>query len=269
MGHKFLETEKRDKTRIIRFNAPPANGLNLELVKELAQVIADYKKEKEQIRCLILTSRIEGIFVAGADIKMIKKYMDGPNLLENMVHFTKRLQETINEVENLPFPVIAAINGHATGGGLELALACDFRFMAKGKARVGLPELGLGLLPGAGGTQRLPRLIGRGRAKDIIYNKKLLDAGEALASGVIDRAYDPESLMDNCLNYAEKFKDQAGEALSIVKDCINKGLDLPLESGLELEIKGLETLLNTVDAREGVGAFLEKRKPVFKGGFIR
>jgi len=191
--------------------------------------------------------------------------MKSSNLVDDMVHFNTRLQITINQIEDLPFPVIAAINGHAMGGGLELALACDFRFMAKGKARVGLPELNLGLLPGAGGTQRLSRLIGRSRAKDIIYNRRLLDAGDALTTGVIDRVYEPESLLDQCLTYAEEFKDQAGVAVSVVKECINKGLELSLRDGLALEMRGLERLLNTADAREGVGAFLEKRKPRFTG----
>jgi len=263
MSFKFVETEKYDATRIVWFDAPPANGLNLELVEELAQVVADLNEEKGKIRCLILTSRLEGVFIAGADIKMIKRYMEGSNLVEDMVHFNTRLQQTINEVEDLPFPVIAAINGHAMGGGLELALACDFRFMAKGKAIVGLPEVNLGLLPGAGGTQRLSRLIGKSKAKDIIFNCKLLNAEAALAAGVVDRIHDPKSLIENCLRCAEQLKDRAGVAISVIKGCINKGLDLQLKASLELEMRGLETLLNTADAREGVGAFLEKRKPCF------
>ncbi|MBW1941971.1 MAG: enoyl-CoA hydratase/isomerase family protein [Deltaproteobacteria bacterium] len=265
MALTFLETEKRDTTGIIWFNAPPANGLNLDLVEEFAQVVAGFREEQRTIRCLILASRLEGVFIAGADIKMIKRYMEGSNLVGDMVHFNTRLQKAINQVEDLPFPVISAINGHAMGGGLELALACDFRFMAKGKARVGLPEVNLGLLPGAGGTQRLSRLIGKSIAKDIIYNRRFLDAEDALTMGMIDRAYEPEVLLDECLAYAEKFKDQAGVAISVVKGCINKGLELPLADGLALEMRGLETLLNTTDAREGVGAFLEKRKPLFTG----
>ena len=263
MGLKFLETEERDSTGIIWFNAPPANGLNLNLVEELAQVVADLKEERSMISCLILASHLEGVFIAGADIKMIKRYMEGPNLVDDMVHFNTRLQRVINEVEDLPFPVIAAINGHAMGGGLELALACDFRFMAKGKARVGLPELNLGLLPGAGGTQRLSRLIGKSRAKDIIYNRRFLNAEVALTNGVIDRVCEPESLMDTCMSYAQDFNNQAGVAVSVVKECINKGLELPLAEGLALEMRGLETLLNTVDAREGVSAFIGKRKAHF------
>lgn len=263
MGASFLETEQRDTTCIVYFNSPPANGFNVELVEELAQVVADLRNQDGKVRCLVIASRLDSVFIAGADIKMIKRYMDGTDLVNNMVHFNTRLQKTINEVEDLPFPVIAAINGHAMGGGLELALACDFRFMASGKARVGLPELNLGLFPGAGGTRRLPRLIGKSRAKDIIYNRRLLNADDALVNGVIDRICEPESLLDDCLAFAERFKDQAGVAVSVAKECINKGSELPLIDGLVLEMRGLEKLLNTVDAREGIRAFLEKRKPTF------
>lgn len=261
MSLKFMETEKRDKVRIIYFNTPPVNALNLELVEELAGVVAGFKKEASEIRCLILTSRIDGVFIAGADLKMVKKFMDGPNLVNDQINYNTLLQGTINEVEELPFPAIAAINGHAMGGGLELALACDFRFMAKGKARIGLPEIKLGLFPGAGGTQRLSRLIGKTRAKQIIYNSEHLDAEHALAAGIVDQIYDPEKLLEETLGYAENLSKKAATAISVVKRCIDKGLEVSLKEGLALEMKGLEILLNTDDARKGVAAFLNKSKP--------
>lgn len=260
MSLKFLETEKRDKVRIIYFNSPPVNALNLELVEELAGVVAGFKKEAGEIRCLILTSRVKGVFIAGADLKMIKRFMDGPNLVKDQLHFNTILQGTINEVEELPFPVIAAINGHAMGGGLELALACDFRFMARGKARIGLPEINLGLFPGAGGTQRLSRLIGKNRAKQIIYNCEHLDAQQALVAGIVDQIYDQETLLEDTLRYAENLSKRPGTAVAVVKSCIDKGLEVTLKEGLALEMKGLEILLNTEDARKGVAAFLNKSK---------
>lgn len=264
MDSEFLKLEKLERTRIIYLNAPPANGLNLELIEELDKIISYLKQEGADICCLILTSHIKNIFIAGADIKMIKNYMDGPNLTDDMIHFNTRLQETINEIEDLPFPVVAALNGHAMGGGLELALACDFRFMAIGKARVGLPEVDLGLLPGAGGTQRLSRLIGKSRAKHIIFHGKLLDAETALSMGVVDRIYKTESLMTETLKFADELKDRAGISISVVKRCINQGSNMSLKDGLAIEMKGLERLLNTADAKEGVTAFLEKRKPFFQ-----
>jgi enoyl-CoA hydratase len=264
MSSKNLHFEIMDRIGVLYFNSPPANGLNLELVNELTTIVNSLKADVGEIRSLIITSKIENIFIAGADIKMIKKFMDGPNLVADQIHFNSNLQQVINEVECLPFPVIAAINGHAMGGGLELALACDFRFMAKGKARIGLPEVNLGLLPGAGGTQRISRLIGKSRAKDMIFNSKLFDAEGALAAGIVDKIFEPESLMDKSLEYANKLKDRPGISISVVKRCIDKGLEVSLKEGLALEMEGLERLLNTNDAKEGVTAFLEKRKPFFQ-----
>lgn len=264
MSSKYLHFEIMDRTGVLYFNSPPANGLNLELVNELTTMVNSLRANVDEIRSLIITSQIANIFIAGADIKMIKKFMDGPSLVADQIHFNTHLQEVINEIEGLPFPVIAAINGHAMGGGLELALACDFRFMAKGKARIGLPEVNLGLLPGAGGTQRISRLIGKSKAKDMIYNSKLFDAEGALAAGIVDHIFEPESLLGKSLEYANKLKDRAGISISVVKKCIDKGLDMSLKEGLALEMEGLERLLNTNDAKEGVTAFLEKRKPLFQ-----
>ena len=264
MSSKYLHFEIKDRVGVLYFSCPPANGLNLELVNELTTIVNSLKGDVGGIRSLIITSKIENIFIAGADIKMIKSYMDGPNLVTDMIHFNSNLQQVINEIEWLPFPVIAAINGHAMGGGFELALACDFRFMAKGRARIGLPEVNLGLLPGAGGTQRISRLIGKSRAKDMIFNSKLYDAEGALTAGLVDQIYEPESLMDKSLEYANRLKERAGISISVVKMCIDQGLEMSVKEGLALEMEGLERLLNTNDAKEGVTAFLEKRKPFFQ-----
>ncbi len=265
MHFKFLEVKEATSTRIVSLNSPPVNGLNLDVVEELSQALGLLKREGSAVRCLILTSDIEGVFIAGADIKMIKGYMEGPDLVGDMIHFNTRLQETINAIESLPFPVIAAMNGHALGGGLEMALACDFRFLARGKARVGLPEVTLGLLPGAGGTQRLSRLIGKAKAKEIIFQARRLDAETALALGVVDRLFEPASLMEGALQFAEEMRAGSPVSISVVKSCINRGIEQPLDRGLAMEMEGLERLLNTADAREGVSAFLQKRKPLFQG----
>lgn len=259
----MLEIENLGTSRLLYFNFPPANALNLEIVAELTEVVGGLAADVDLIRCLIIASRLERIFIAGADVKMIKQYMDGPDLISAMLNFNGMLQKVINQVEALPFPVIAAINGHALGGGLELALACDFRFMVTGGARVGLPEVRLGLLPGAGGTQRLSRLIGKARAKEAIYNSRLLDAEEALAWGIVDRVFPPEALLEECLRYAEAFGPRPGIAIAEIKACIDQGVDKPIQQGLDREMATLERLLETVDAREGVTAFLEKREPRF------
>ncbi len=265
MDFKFLKLSKEESTRFIFLNSPPVNGLNLEVVEELSQALGLLRQEGAAVRGLILSSDIEGVFIAGADIKMIKGYMEGPDLVGDMLHFNTRLQETINEFESLPFPVIAAMNGHALGGGLEMALACDFRFFASGRARVGLPEVTLGLLPGAGGTQRLSRLIGKAGAKEIIFQARKLDARTALALGIVDRVCEPGSLMEEALQYAESMQGGAPVSIDVVKSCINRGIEQSLDKGLAIEMEGLERLLNTADAREGVIAFLEKRKPLFTG----
>lgn len=260
-----MEIDRIGATRVLYFNSPPANGLNLELVAELEGAIAALKGESSDVRVLVLASRVENVFIAGADIKMIRRNMEGPDLVADMVGFNSRLQAAINEVEALPFPVIAAINGHAMGGGLELALACDFRFMAESGAKIGLPEVRLGLLPGAGGTQRLSRLIGTARAKRLIYDSLLLAGEEALRLGIVDRICPSASLMEECLSYANQFGERAAVAISVVKRCIDRGSRQSLEDGLRLEMEGLEELLHTSDAVEGVSAFVEKRQPRFVG----
>ncbi len=258
-----LEIEDYDGTRIVYFNSPPANGLNMSVVGEFLDALADIREQLSDVHSLIIASRVEGIFIAGADIKMIKGFMDGDNLVDNMIKSNTQLQEAINELEDLPIPVIACISGHALGGGLELSLGCDFRFMARDKALVGLPEVNLGLLPGAGGTQRLSRLIGKSRAKDIIYLSRMLDAEAALNLGIVDKVYDNDVLLDECLQFAASFRGNAGVSIAVIKECIDKGMEVPLQEGLSMEMEALKTLLKTSDAREGISAFLEKRKPAF------
>jgi enoyl-CoA hydratase len=265
MSHQDLEIEKRQDIVFIYFNAPPANGLNMQMVQDLSDRLDELKESNVPVSCLIITSRVTDIFIAGADIKMIKAFMEGPDLVGDMVRSNTLLQNTINKIESLPFPVLAAINGHAMGGGLELALACDFRFMATGKARIGLPEVNLGLLPGAGGTQRLSRLIGKSRAKDIIFNARFLDAEAALSCGIVDRVFAPDALFPECMKYAEGLAGRAMRSIAVVKRCINQGLDGTMAQGLAIEMDAVKELLKTMDAQEGVSAFIEKRKPVFRG----
>jgi enoyl-CoA hydratase len=260
-----LEIENRDGLIILYFNAPPANGLNTELSGELLEKLAEIRRQSSKIYAMIIASRVKNIFIAGADIKMIKRFMDSDDLVGNMILSNERLQQAFNEIEDLPFPVIACIDGHAMGGGLELALACDFRFMAKGKARAGLPEVKLGLLPGAGGTQRLSRLIGKSRAKDIIYRSLFLDAQTALEIGVVDQVHESNEILEKCIAFADEFKTRARVSIAVIKECINKGTEVSLTEGLAVEMKGLEKLLKTMDAKEGITAFIEKRIPVFKG----
>jgi enoyl-CoA hydratase/carnithine racemase len=168
------------------------------------------------------------------------------------------------EIESLTKPVIAAVRGFALGGGLELALACDFRFLAD-DARVGQPEIKLGIIPGAGGTQRLPRLIGLGKARDLNYSGRMVEADEALAIGLADRVVPADALLDEALAAAAAWAEGPTRALGIAKQVMNEGLGLPIADALTLEADGFAEVFATDDAAEGVAAFLEKREARFSG----
>lgn len=262
MNYKLLDLEVTDGVGIIRINRPPANALNVELVKELHLVI-DEVAEVEKIRSVIFTAQ-GSFFVGGADIKMMQEHMgeDFPAFMEG---YTVHLQRAYNKIEAMPKPVIAAINGYAAGGGCELALSCDFRFMAKEKARIGLPEVKLGILPGGGGLQRMPRLIGKAKALELIIQGNLLTAEEALEAGLVNKIFSQEDLMGESIEYAKKLATQATRSIGIMKQCIHEGMDTNTRAGLAFDIDSQDTLFTTQDGIEGITAFIEKRSPVFTG----
>jgi enoyl-CoA hydratase len=262
VNYQFLEIEENKGVGIVRLNRPPANALNVELVEELHSVV-DEMVLKESIRALMFIGK-ERFFAGGADIKMMQEHKnkDLPAFIEG---FTVHLQRVYNKIEEMPKPVVAAINGFAAGGGCELALACDFRFMAKGTARVGLPEIKLGLLPGAGGLQRLPRLVGKAKAMEMIVNGLLLNAEEALEVGLVHKIFEPGALFNKTFEYAEQLAKQATLAVGTIKKCINKGLQSDIRAGLAFDIDMQDRLFKSEDAMEGIAAFIEKRTPFFKG----
>jgi enoyl-CoA hydratase len=250
-----MQTEGRVLT--ISLNRPPTNPLNGEFGLELFQAFGEAER-MDDITVVVITSALEKAFIAGADIKEMAAM--GP--LESDA-FSKLLQNANNILAGMKKIVIAAINGHALGGGCELALACDYRFMVAGKALIGLPEATLGIVPGAGGTQRLPRLVGLAKAKDILLWGKVMGPEDALAIGLIDRVIEAEGFMDEVMKFATKLASGAGKALGYIKVAVNEGIELPLEQALAVERRyGLENL-KTADAKEGLTAFGEKRKPNF------
>ncbi len=263
MQYKFIRVSRKGGLLEALFDRPPANSLDLEMAGEL-NALLDAIEADPSVRCVLFGGRGK-CFVAGADIKMIKAALDRGAAPAFMRKFNSLLQRAFSRIENYPLPFVAAIGGHAMGGGFELALACDIRYMAEGAARVGLPETTLGLLPGAGGCTRLARLVGPGRAKELILQGKILDARQAAGLGIISEVLPAEGFMDEARSRAAGLAESATRALGVVKRCVTKGFDMDVEGSLALEMEGLMELLETEDCREGVGAFVEKRKPEFKG----
>ncbi|WP_350302524.1 enoyl-CoA hydratase [Peribacillus frigoritolerans] len=244
---------------LVTLNRPDAaNALSTELLHCLVEVLEELKSDSN-LRTVIITGSGEKAFCAGADLK------ERAGMNEDKVRETvKLIGDTITAVENLPVPVIAAINGSAFGGGLELALACDIR-IASETAKVGLTETSLGIIPGAGGTQRLPRIVGMPTAKELIYTARRLDAKTANALKIISHVYSPQHLLEEAKKLAKEIAVNAPLALRAAKAAINQGAETDLKSGLQIEKDCYQTTLKTRDRLEGLSAFKEKRKPVFKG----
>ncbi len=258
MAYQFITLTRDERVLTISLNRPPTNPLSAEFGRELFAAFTE-AGQREDVNVVVITSALEKAFIAGADIKE----MAAQNQSEAEA-FSKLLQDANNLLSGMKKVVIAAINGHALGGGCELAMACDYRFMAAGKALIGLPEATLGVVPGAGGTQRLPRLVGLSKALDILLRGRVMGPEEALAIGLIDRVIEAENFMEEVMKFATKLASGAGKAMGYIKAAVYEGIDLPLEQALAVERKcGLENL-KTHDAKEGLTAFTEKRKPNFQ-----
>ena len=250
---------REDGIVVITLNRPnAANALSTKMLEELKNVI-DTCKFDPSVRCLVLTGAGEKAFCAGADLK------ERAGMEPQMVRKTVSLiRECINNLESLPQPVIAAVNGAAFGGGTELALACDIR-VASENAKFGLTETSLGIIPGAGGTQRLPRLVGKGRAKELIFTARRIEAQEAKEIGLVEYVVRPESLFEKAIDIASQIARNAPIAVRQAKFAIEKGMDVDLTTGLAIEQNAYEITIPTKDRLEGLQAFKEKRPPVYKG----
>ncbi|MBN3527098.1 enoyl-CoA hydratase [Paenibacillus apiarius] len=244
---------------LMTLNRPEAaNALSIKMLEQLRDAAATCKFDRS-VRCIVVTGAGEKAFCAGADLK------ERAGMDMNRVRRTVSLiRESINDVEALPQPVIAAVNGAALGGGTELALACDIR-IASETATFALTETSLGIIPGAGGTQRLPRLIGKGRAKELIFTARKIDAKEARDMGVVQYVTPPESLLDKALEIAGQIVRNAPIAVAQAKFAIDKGCDADLSTGLAIEQHAYEVTIPTKDRSEGLQAFKDKRPPIFKG----
>ena len=234
------------------------NALNTALLQQLRQAIRQ-AGDDASIRTVIITGSGQRAFAAGADIRELASM--GPLKLQQHARFG---QEVFGEIEQLGKPVIAAINGVALGGGCELALACTLR-VASETAQFGQPEVNLGLIPGFGATQRLPRLVGRGRALDLLLTGRVFDAAEAFRIGLVDRVIPASSLLDEARALAQLLSDKAPVAVRATLEAVRRGAEMPLAEGQALEASLFGLVGASTDMREGVHAFLEKRPPVFKG----
>lgn len=252
MTHILLE--KKGNVAIATIDRPKAlNALNSEVLKDL-NTLVDEVNADEEIRVLILTGSGEKAFVAGADIGEMSNLTK-----EEGEAFGKRGNDAFRKLETLPIPTIAAVNGYALGGGCELAMACDIR-ISSDTAVFGQPETGLGITPGFGGTQRLARLVGPGMAKQLIYSARNIKADEALRIGLVNAVYPAEELMPAAEKLAETIAKNAPIAVRACKQAINEGLELPMDEAIVLEEKLFGSCFETEDQKEGMGAFLEKRK---------
>ena len=254
-----LELELRGNVAIVSLNRPKAlNALNAELLKELHDTMGDIN-ENSDVAVVVLTGAGDRAFAAGADIKELA------NLSQDQGRETARFgQGVFRRIEHLGKPVIAAVNGFALGGGCELAMACTFR-IASTNARFGLPELGLGLIPGYAGTQRLARLVGKGAAMEMVLTGEMIDSERALRMGLVNHVVEPDKLIDMAIELAEKIVKKAPRAVRFALEAINRGIDMSQFQGDEYEATLFGILAASDDAREGVDAFLQKREPVFKG----
>lgn len=260
-GEKLVRYEVRDGVAYLTLNDPPANTYTHEMMRQLDDAVLSARFDKA-VHVIVLTGLGEKFFCAGANIKMLQtsdpyfKYF-----------FCLHANETLNRLEHTPKLVIAALNGHTVGGGLEIAMAADLRIAKKDAGRVGLPEVNLGVLPGTGGTQRLARIIGKSRAIELMATGRLLTFEEGEDLGIVTEIFDGEDFAAQIHEYAKQFcpPNKAAKAVGRIKRSVQSGAEVPFESGLAIERELQQQLFQSDDAREGLDAYVEKRKPEFSG----
>jgi enoyl-CoA hydratase/carnithine racemase len=242
------------------------NAIAADLMEELGAAFTGLGNDPD-VRVVVLASEYPKYFSVGADLTQLGTIdRTSPDAAEQIVDFMKRTNEHYNAIERCPKPVIAAINGHAQGGGSELALCCDFRIMVEdGRSRIGQTESSLGIIPGAGGTQRLPRLIGKAKAMRYLIESTRLSAREAEAVGWVDQAVSPEEFQAAVDALARKLAKAATFAIAMIKDAVRRGYDLPLDEGLEIEARNFARAALSMDAAIGIMSFLSKQEPEFTG----
>jgi enoyl-CoA hydratase/carnithine racemase len=253
----FVRLESKDGIGTIRLDRPPMNALNAQVQEEL-RAVAHAATADDEIRAVVVYGG-EKNFAAGADIKEMARMG-----YAEMAARAPQLSSAFDAIARIPKPVVAAVTGYALGGGCELALACDWRIAAE-DAKLGQPEITLGVIPGAGGTQRLPRLVGPSRAKDLVMSGRFVDAAEALSIGLVDKVVPAGEVYEAALAFVGRYTTGPAQALRAAKLAIDGGLSMDLSTALAWESQLFAALFATADKDEGMGAFVDKRKPDFTG----
>jgi enoyl-CoA hydratase/carnithine racemase len=246
---------------VLTLNDPPANTYSYEMMQELDACVLKARMD-ESVQVIVITGAGEKFFCAGADIQMLANVTP-----VYKYYFCLHANETLSRLEQTPKLVIAAIQGHCVGGGLEVAMAADIRVARKGAGKMGLPEVSLGVLPGTGGTQRLVRIVGKSKAIELMALGQLFDFERGLELGLINQVFEGENFLSDVIEYAQQFTtpNKAAMAVGRIKRGVQTGDEIPLEYGLALERELQQQLFQSEDAREGLAAYVEKRKPQFKG----
>ena len=253
-------SRERDGVALVHLNRPPANSYDRAFLDALNAAVDEVRWDGDVRGAVVVSDLAPRFFSAGADINNFKN-----STQQQRVMTVLHAQEILQKIERTPKVFIAAISGHALGGGLEIALACDFRFAADGEYRIGLPEVTLGLLPGNGGTQRLSRLVGRARAMDMMITNQQINAQRALEIGLVERVFPADRLVEEAVSYVARLAQGPTLAIGNIKVATRLGVDLPLDGALALEREAVWRLFMSEDAAEGLAAFTEKRPPQWKG----
>ncbi len=261
MAETLLSYRTENGIAILEMNDPPANTYTYEMMQQLDAAILKARMD-DSVHVLLLRGAGEKFFSAGADIKMLASVTP-----QFKYYFCLHANETLNRLEQTPKLVIAALNGHTVGGGLEIAMACDLRLARKEGGKIGLPEVTLGVLPGTGGTQRLARLVGKGRAIELMATGRTYSFEEAAEMGLVTQILEPEKYWDQVLAYARQFcpPHKAAKAVGRIKRAVCSGAEVPFSEALALERELQQQLFQSDDAREGLSAYVDKRVPKFKG----
>lgn len=258
MIYEYLKCKIDSQVAVVTIDRPPVNSLGADVFHELKDIFDELEDDPE-VSAIVLTGNGEKAFVAGADIKeMMNQNLVGIN------QANKKARAAYTTVESVSKPVIAAINGVALGGGFELALACDVRISSE-KAKFSFPEVGLGIIPGGGGTQRLQKIVGQGIAKELIYFGDMIPAERALELQLVNKVVPQKEVLSEAVKWAGKLAEKPAVALSMAKMAINEGSNTDLETGLSLEMNCFSNAFSSEDGKEGLHAFAEKRKPDYVG----